>query len=189
MILLLALASGLPVGVAWSHWHGRPYQAPELNAIWLAFLSFLPQFALLYLPYFRDSASDRFFAFCLQASMLSFLAFGWLNRRAPGMKVLMLGLALNLMVIALNGGFMPISPQTAGQLVSEDAMQNLRLGDRFGGKDILSAPEHTRFEWLADRFLTPAGFSYQAAFSLGDVFIAIGAFTLLAYPGLPIHKK
>src|SRR5687767_2642033 len=106
--------------MAWSHWRGRVYQAPELQAIWLAFLSFLPQFLLLYVPYFRDSASDRLFAFCLQVSMLALLGFAWLNRRVPGMKVLLLGLALNLTVIALNGGFMPISMNAASGLVSKE---------------------------------------------------------------------
>jgi hypothetical protein len=186
VILLLALAGGLPVGMAWSHWRGRAYQAPELRVIWLALLAFLPQFLLLYVPYFRSSASDRLFAFCLQASMLALLGFAWLNRRVPGMKVLLLGLALNLMVIALNGGFMPISPHTAAGLVSTQAAADLEAGQRFGAKDMLLHPGQTRFEWLADRFLTPAGFPYRAAFSLGDVFIAIGAFLLLAHPGLSI---
>jgi hypothetical protein len=82
-----------------------------------------------------------------------------------------------------NGGFMPISPQTASHLVSEDLLQDAQSGSRFGTKDILLRPEDTRFEWLTDRFLPPAWFPYQVAFSLGDVFIAFGAFWLLAKPG------
>jgi hypothetical protein len=184
VILLLALAGGLPVGLAASRWRGRPYQPPELHAIWLAFFSFLPQFALVYVPSFRDSASDEVFALCLQGSMLMLAAFTWLNHRVHGMKILLIGLALNLVVIAFNGGFMPIAPHTAGQLVSEERMAGFEPGDRFSSKDRIMHPEHTRFEWLADRFLTPAGLSYRAAFSLGDVFIALGAFIIVARPGL-----
>ena len=185
MILLIALAAGLAAGVVLARWRGHSYQPPELRVSWLAFLAFLPQFILLYLPYFRIRVSDQVSAVCLLASLLIFLGFAWVNRSLPGMSILLIGLALNLTVMAANGGFMPISPQTAGQLVPDGALLDFQSGDRFGIKDIYLPPLETRFEWLADRFLTPAWFSYRAAFSLGDVFIAIGAFGLLAWTGLP----
>jgi len=95
-------------------------------------------------------------------------------------------LACNLIVIAANGGFMPISPQTASRLVPPTAVQSMALGSRFGaGKDILLLPQDTRLECLADRFLLPEGFPYQVAFSLGDIFIALGAFWLFARQGTP----
>jgi len=68
-------------------------------------------------------------------------------------------------------------------LVSENILRDVQPGSRFGAKDILLHPQNTRFEWLADRFLLPTWFPYQAAFSLGDVFIALGIFYLLAKPG------
>ena len=185
MILLIALAAGLAAGVVLARWRGHSYQPPELRVSWLAFLAFLPQFILLYLPYFRIRVSDQVSAVCLLASLLIFLGFAWVNRGLPGMSILLIGLALNLTVMAANGGFMPISPHTAGQLVPDGALLDFQSGDRFGVKDIYLPPLDTRFEWLADRFLTPAWFSYRAAFSLGDVFIAIGAFGLLAWTGLP----
>jgi hypothetical protein len=89
---------------------------------------------------------------------------------------------LNLAVMAANGGFMPISAQTASRLVPEDILRNSQPGNRFGTKDILLAPQETRFEPLADRFLPPVWSPYQVAFSLGDVFIALGIFWLLANP-------
>jgi hypothetical protein len=189
MILLLALAGGLPVGMASSRWRGHSYQTPELHATWLVFLAFLPQFVVLYLPHFRGRVSDWLSATFLLVSMLAFLGFAWLNRRVSGMNFLLVGLILNLTVIALNGGFMPISLHTAGELVSEQTLQDFQPGDRFGTKDILLLPEHTRFEWLADRFLPPNWFPYHFAFSLGDVFIALGAFVILAWPGLSIKKE
>ena len=185
MILLIALAAGLAAGVVLARWRGHSYQPPELRVSWLAFLAFLPQFILLYLPYFRIRVSDQVSAVCLLASLLIFLGFAWVNRGLPGMSILLIGLALNLTVMAANGGFMPISPQTAGQLVPDGALLDFQSGDRFGIKDIYLPPLDARFEWLADRFLTPASFSYRAAFSVGDVFIAIGAFGLLAWTGLP----
>jgi hypothetical protein len=59
-------------------------------------------------------------------------------------------------------------------------LQDVPPGSRFGEKDILLLPQDTRFEPLADRFLTPAWSAYRAAFSLGDVLLAAGAFWMLA---------
>ena len=76
---------------------------------------------------------------------------------------------------------MPINPKTAESLIGKEAVSNLVNGSRFGFKDILLPTHETRIEILADRFLPPAGFPYQVAFSLGDIFITFGAFWILAY--------
>ena len=149
------------------------------------FIAFLPQFIVIYLPGIRTLLPDWLIAGCLLASQILLLGFAWLNRRTAGMAILICGVALNLAVMILNNGFMPISPQTASHLVSNNGFLDIQLGSRIGAKDILLRPQDTRFEWLADRFLTPAWFPYQAAFSLGDIFIAIGAFWMLAKPGSP----
>jgi hypothetical protein len=104
------------------------------------------------------------------------------------MWLLTLGLALNLAVIIANGGLMPISPETAGQLVPAAAVQSMNVGSRFGfGKDVLLLPEGTHLGWLSDRFLLPGWFAYQVAFSLGDIFVASGIFWLLLRQGTPLR--
>jgi hypothetical protein len=153
----------------------------------LVFLAFLPQFIVVYLPITRGLFPDLLVVGFLLASQIMLLAFVWLNRRIMGMSILLCGVVLNILVMTTNGGFMPISPQTATRLVSEDSLRDVELGSRFGTKDILLPPDDTRFEWLADRFLPPTWFPYQVAFSLGDVFIALGAFWLLAKPGSSIQ--
>lgn len=183
MILLLALVFGLLTGLVWARWRGHPYQTPELQHLWLVFVAFLPQVIVIYLP----NLPNGLVAGCLLASQILLFRFAWLNHRILGMPVLICGVALNLLVMAANGGFMPVSPQTTSHLVSEERLLDFQLGSRIGAKDILLLPQNTRFEWLADRFLPPAWLPYQAAFSLGDVFIAIGAFWMLAKPGSPIQ--
>ena len=115
--------------------------------------------------------------------MSSDLVFCWFNRRLSGVWLLALGLFFNLLVIATNSGFMPISPQTASQLVPHETLAALGSGDRFGTKDILLLPEQTRLIWLSDQFLPPKGFPYQVAFSAGDMLIAAGAFWLMVTQG------
>lgn len=185
MILLSALVAGLVVGLGWAGWRGHSYRPPELRYFWMLFLAFLPQFVTIYVPFFRERVPDWLAAASLLTSQVLLVGFAILNKRLAGMPILIVGAALNLIVISANGGFMPISPHTASQLVSEKIVQDIATGSRFGTKDILLRPEETRFEWLADRFLTPGGFRYQAAFSLGDVFIAIGIWWLLAYQRAP----
>ncbi len=182
MILLLAIAAGLLAGIGWARWHGQRYQPPELQHLWLVFVAFLPQFIVVYLPITHKLFPEWLVVGLLLASQITLLAFVWLNRRMMGMSILLCGVALNILVMTTNGGLMPISPQTASRLVSQDSLRDVEPGSRFGTKDILVRPEDTRFEWLADRNLPPTWFPYQVAFSLGDVFIALGAFWLLAQP-------
>lgn len=182
MILVAALALGLAVGLGLALRSKQPYRPPDLRHIWLVFLAFLPQFAILYIPGLRQQIPDGWTAVLLTTSQFLLLGFAWLNRKQPGMLVLLFGAALNFLVMTANGGFMPISPQTASRIVPNESLQDIPIGGRFGVKDILLEPESTRFEILADRFLPPDWSTYQVAFSLGDVFLAAGVFWLLALP-------
>jgi hypothetical protein len=142
-------------------------------------VSFLPQFIAIYFPNTRGQIPDEWAGRFLIASQLGLLGFAWLNRNLFGMRILLIGATLNFTVITANRGFMPINPQTASRLVSEKVLSDIPLGTRFGTKDILLSKEDTHFEILADRFLPPAWSPYQVAFSLGDVFLAIGIGCLL----------
>jgi hypothetical protein len=175
MILLLAMVVGLAAGVGWAYSRKVRYEAPALQHLWLVFVAFLPQYMAIQmqLPVWQ-------IALCLILSQLLLLGFAILNGSHWGMKILMAGAMLNFVVMAVNNGFMPISPETVSRLISENVLADIQMGSRFGAKDILLLPQETNLEWLADRFLLPAWLPYQVAFSLGDVFIAAGVFWLLA---------
>jgi len=192
VILLLALLAGWLSGLAYARWQKRPYQIPTINYLWLAFVAFIPQLLAFYLPATRSRIPDGLAAANLVTSQTLLLGFAWMNRRLAGMWLLILGLALNLAVIIANGGFMPISPETAGHLIPAAAVQSMNVGSRFGfGKDVLLLPGDTRLAWLSDRFLLPDWFFYQVTFSLGDIFIASGIFWLLLRQGIPLiqHER
>jgi hypothetical protein len=175
MILLSAILLGLLVGLGWAGRNRVRYEAPVLRHLWLAPVAFILQ------------EWEQYRSFPLIASQIFLLGFAFINRNHQGMKILLIGAVLNFTVMLANGGFMPINFETAGRLAPQERLSDFPSGTLFGAKDILLQPEETRFEWLADRFLPPIWFPYQVAFSLGDVFIATGAFWLLAKQ--TIHPK
>lgn len=184
MILLTAILAGVPIGWLVARWRKRPWAFPNLKSLWLVIVAFLPQFLAFYLPATRTRIPDALASAGLIASQVLLLVFCWCNRRVPGFWVMALGTACNLLVILVNGGFMPISPETAARLVSAEVLENLKVGNRFGyGKDILLLPAHTRLAWLSDTLLPPEWFPYQVAFSLGDALLAAGTFWLTSFAG------
>ena len=188
MILLLAVFAGLLAGLSRAYWYKQPYRVPNLQAIWLAVVAFLPQLFIAYLPATHQLFNSSLASAGLWASLVLFSVFAWFNRHLPGMPILIVGLLLNFAVIVANGGWMPISPQTANLLTGKDVLQFMNLGDRFGEKDILLPAQNIHFEFLADRFLLPLWFPYKAAFSLGDILISIGAFWLLIKPAAELNS-
>ncbi len=187
MILLVTLIAGLAIGVGSTWWKHRPYHTPDLRQIWLVFAAFLPQLLVAYLPPTRQLLPERIAALLLMASLLLFVTFAWLNRSLPGIPLMLAGLVSNLIVMAANGGWMPISPRTLGQL-NTNALQALDLGSRIGQKDVLLLPQNTHLAFLSDHLLLPAWLPYQAAFSPGDILIGLGIFLLLARPINQIQK-
>lgn len=170
MVLWAGIALGLMVGLGLAAWNRVRYEAPKFHHLWLVPVAFLVQRL--------EQSKD----YPIIMSQIMFLAFIYLNRVLPGMNSLLIGAALNFAVMAANSGRMPISPETASRLFPQENLWDYPAGTLIGAKDILLPPEQTRFEWLADRFLPPNWLPYQFAFSLGDVFIAAGAFWLLAKP-------
>jgi hypothetical protein len=93
-------------------------------------------------------------------------AFAWSNRRIPGVPVILLGGALNFIVIAANGGVMPADPDAV-------ARAGLELDPtKFTNSGPLADP-HLQF--LGDVFWVPSSLPVSNVFSVGDVLIVVGA--------------
>jgi hypothetical protein len=163
----------------------RQLALPDLRAVWLVLLAFLPQWLVFFWSRTRTFVTDQTAAVVLVSSLGLLLIFAWANRRQRAFWWLGLGLLLNLLVILLNGGLMPMNPETLSQLrPSAQAPEDWQLGRWLSNsKDIVLLEEDTRLAWLSDRFLIPDWFPTRAAFSLGDVLISIGAFWLLWQAG------
>lgn len=89
-----------------------------------------------------------------------------LNRHLPGVSWIAAGLALNFAVIALNGGFMPVS---AG---ARDLAGLPPLTER--DKNLIPLTDATVLPFLADILPLPRGVPFATVYSPGDILLALG---------------
>jgi len=89
----------------------------------------------------------------------------WQVDRIAGIWLVTVGAALNLVVIAANGGRMPVAPEVAGNLLQHGQI----------GQYILMGPG-THLNWLADWITLPGPLEkvLREAYSPGDLIVATG---------------
>jgi Family of unknown function (DUF5317) len=180
VILLIAVAAGLLAGLLRAGWGGRQVYLPSVRSAWLLVLAFPAQLLVFFIPATRQLIPANLAPIVLVATNTLLLFFTWVNRDKPGVWLLGLGLLLNLLVIVLNGGLMPISPETVARVASFTPSGGWPVGSHFGtGKDIILPAASTRLWILSDQLLLPNWFPYQVTFSIGDILIAGGAFQVL----------
>jgi hypothetical protein len=148
----------------------------EVRHGWLPLAMFALQFALVLFPQTEEARLLGLRPAVMIASYGLLLAFLWANRGLSGMKLILLGAALNLAVIAANGGYMPVTRAALERSGHLDLVVQ-RGGQDFvlGSKDIVLPAEQTRLQPLSDVVSTPAVFPVSATFSFGDLFIMAGA--------------
>lgn len=180
MILLAAIASGALASLLRARIRGRRLTSPNLRQVEIVLFAFGLQFLAFQFPTTRSRIPDWTAASLLILSLGMLMVFILKNRNKPGFLALGIGLFLNLLVITLNGGFMPISPEAVRMIAPEARPGTWEIEQRLGfGKDIVLMASSTRLQFLSDCLLLPGWFPYQVAFSIGDLFIALGAFCSL----------
>ncbi len=143
-------------------------------------IAFIAQALIFQVPATRSLIPEQIASAIFIIAQLVLLGFIWVNRSKPGFWSLGLGLVLNLLAVSLNGGWMPVSTLTMLQLIPGAQSGAWQVGKRFGfSKDRVLDPGNIHLPFLADQFLLPDWIPYRVAFSLGDAFIALGAFLLL----------
>lgn len=167
MIVPVAIACVVAV-LALRHRSITPLGELRFRSAWLLLVALVLQVGLIELAPggFPDWASATLHL----ASYAAALTFVWRNRRYAGLVVLGAGGALNLAVIAANGGVMPASAGAveAAGLRHDDTFQN-------------SAPvDDPVLEPLGDVFAVPEPLPLANVFSVGDVLVVVGAGILAA---------
>jgi len=126
----------------------------RLRHVWVIFAALGLEIAAMELPGMPEGLRATLVVAAYPVGAL-FLAANW---QLPGMPLVALGAALNLLAIAVNGGVMPASPSAlagAGLGVDEPGFQN---------STALAEP---RLAFLGDVFSLPASWPLSNVFSVG----------------------
>jgi hypothetical protein len=94
----------------------------------------------------------------------------WINREIPGMKLVALGAAGNLVAIVANGGYMPADP---------DALAAAGMAGSEGPTNSVVAT-NPALPFLTDIFALPEWVPFANVFSIGDVLIGLGLIVAIA---------
>jgi hypothetical protein len=180
VILLTAILLGLISGVVRAELEKHPYRALELKKPGLVVVAFLAQLGIFQLSRFGLNVEDKWVAVALVTGQILLFAFTLLNWRSPGFILLAIGTILNLAVMLLNGGLMPMAPETITSLYPQASPDSWAIGERlWNSKNIVLGEDMAYLSLLSDRFIIPEWAPYRVAFSLGDVLLSAGAFWLL----------
>ena len=191
MILALAVILGLAVSLARNRGQTFSLLADiPLRSAWLVIPALAMQYPLLRAPFGPTQQMGIQQAVFLLSHLL-LLVFVWRNRRLVGIQIVGLGILCNLVVILVNGGFMPITPETLvrinpGTTLGINPGTTLgiwELGFHYGfSKDVILLRGATNLWPLSDVLVLPPPFPWPTAFSLGDLLIAAGIVVLLQGP-------
>jgi hypothetical protein len=155
---------------------GRPSPSLGLKKSWLILIAFALQILAIFLPVHLRPV----IVLLSYAVLLGALA---LNGQRQSIRLILVGVLLNVVVISMNNGKMPVSLPAAERLNFDTTP--LVVGSDFKR---IAMSDDTHFNFLGDVIYTPA--PIPRVFSLGDIFIAFGAFFLIQeFMGRPITLR
>lgn len=178
MILAFAVIVGLGVALLRGGSLLRLGEQP-LRLGWVAVTCFLAQAYVSTTPADQIEGQRTLHAVLLMGSQAALLAVVWANIRATGVVIIGLGLLLNLSVMALNGGFMPISRDVLMRVSSGHEAGMLQEGARIPRtKNVVLRVQDTKLSPLSDVIVGPT-LPMTKVYSFGDLVVALGAFVFL----------
>ncbi len=179
MLLLWAL----PIGIGLGYLLGGRLQnlaRLTLRGAWLVLAALVLQLLIFPLPG-REGPILSFGTAVFHLLSYALLAgFVLLNRREWGILLLGGGMALNVLVIAANGGYMPTYPALLEQAGRVRAAEVIVAEGVYGNNVCIGCEGISpRLVFLGDIFATPAWVPGANVFSLGDLVLALGLIVFL----------
>jgi len=175
MLLLWSIPLGILIGYLRGGRLSRLAEV-ELRGAWLILLALFIQLLI-----FPIGGRAPWVPWGTQAlHLLSYgllLGFVFLNRREWGIVAMGVGMALNLLVIVANGGYMPTRPELLRAAGLIEAAEKLEQMGTYAN-NVLMGPK-TRLNFLGDLFYVPAGVPLANVFSVGDAILALGLLIFL----------
>ncbi|WP_099354778.1 DUF5317 domain-containing protein [Fredinandcohnia onubensis] len=111
------------------------------------------------------------------------MAFLWVNRHNSGFTLILIGTFLNFLVMALNGGRMPVL-ESAAALLDPHYLDTLK-NELYAKHTLLT--ESSRLGFLGDIIPLTNPYPRSQVISIGDVVMNIGIFQYIQY--LMVHKS
>lgn len=139
---------------------------------WLAAIAWIAQLVLFgvgFPPSLQQFEVPFFFASMALVALVLVL-----NRRVPGLTLFGVGLVLNALVMAANGGFMPVSDSALYAAGSGSTVDAMRTNGRVQKTFLMQAD--TALWFLGDVLPFPP---IGKVYSVGDVVAGLGAFWLV----------
>lgn len=157
----------------------------KLKGGWMFPLLLIIQFVIFY---FQDNsqsiASMSNYAFIL--IYIIGMIFLWLNRNLKGFSFILLGVFLNFLVMAANGGRMPVSLQAASVL-DPYYVDMLKNGSIISKHFLMDAS--TNLSFLGDIIPLSPPYPRTQAISIGDIVMNFGIFLYIVHLLTPSKKQ
>lgn len=167
MILAVAVVLGIIVGFLRGGSLKRLAEVPFKHG-WVAFIAIGLQVVAIYGQRLESVTPILFLV--SYALLIGLIV---LNRHLVGIPIVGIGLGLNTLVIAANGGYMPVTAEAVERAGLTHLVRTLEAGTRvLGAKDIILPRAETRLWFLGDVFILKG--PWPTIFSVGDVLLAVG---------------
>ena len=175
MVLWLAVVAGVGLGLARGGRLGN-LAALRLRHAWVVPPALAAHLLQIFAPPVPPEHGPEPLRLWLPVTLVALTWFVLANRRLPGMRLVLVGLAANALVILANGGLMPTNEAAllgAGMTSSVElarAHPGIRLPN---SKDVLLPVEQTPLWWLSDTLVSPP-VPRRKVMSAGDLLVAAG---------------